>query len=41
VGIVYLAVLTRGFRSAPPEVEFTEDVNLGAPDGATTARAAE
>jgi putrescine importer len=25
VGIVYLAYLTRGFRTAPPEMEFTEE----------------
>jgi putrescine importer len=28
VGVIYLAVLTRGFRKAPPEVQFSEDVDL-------------
>ena len=27
VGVVYLAVLTKGFRVAPPEVEFSEDAD--------------
>jgi amino acid transporter len=31
LGVVYLAVLTKGFRVAPPEVEFTEDVDTDSP----------
>jgi hypothetical protein len=31
VGLIYLAVLTEGFRKAPPEVQFSEDVNPGEP----------
>ena len=31
VGVIYLAVLTRGSRKAPPEVQFSEDVELEGP----------
>jgi putrescine importer len=31
LGIAYLAYLTRGFRHAPPEMEFSEDAGPGEP----------
>jgi putrescine importer len=31
LGIVYLAFLTKGFRKAPPEMEFSEEVEVGEP----------
>jgi amino acid transporter len=31
IGVGYLAVLTRGLRTAPPEMEFSEDVEVGTP----------
>lgn len=32
IGVVYLAFLTKGFRTAPPEMEFSEDVEFAAPE---------
>jgi len=31
LGVLYLAFLTRGFRTAPPEMEFTESVEAASP----------
>jgi len=31
VGIVYLGVITKGFRTPPPEMEFTENVEIAVP----------
>ncbi len=32
IGVVYLAFLTKGFRTPPPEMEFSEDVEFAAPE---------
>ncbi len=31
LGVLYLGVMTKGFRNSPPEMEFTEDVEIALP----------
>jgi putrescine importer len=31
IGVIYLAFLTKGFRKAPPEMEFTEEIEMAEP----------